>query len=326
MAFTPAARVPREGQVFRTPWWPIKDTALHNTVISLGNAKAAWFLPVVAKDLNKLVPYVLLPGTIVGVLNSRDSTAVPAAHRAQSPSVLVPAHAHAAGYNVVYSSSDLATDEFGGTFDLDETDGATLVAATGASTAAVVGVKPLGVVQDCVISQAYQRLYRNLKLQYDNINILSQGKLLRIPCITDEEDDIFPGDLVQVSDSAGDWDPVNNPRTSYPGRWKKFDPTGADVSMVPYIMGKCVARHRICGSTTPSTGQLLLTAIGAGNVDASTLNTAEGYHTLNRVQTVPGLALQGSGTGGVPTALTFATADASGDFWAIDIALAVQGV
>lgn len=326
MAFTPTARIPREGQVFRTPWWPIKDTALHNTVISLGNAKAAWFLPVVAKDLNKLVPYVMLPGTIVGVLNARDSTDVPAAFRAQSPSVLVPAHGHASGYNIVYSAADLATDEFGGSFDIDETDAATLVVATGASTKAVVGVKPLGVVQDCVISQSYQRLYRNLKLQYDNINILSQGKLLRIPAITDEEASIYPGDLVQVSDSAGDWDPVNNPRTSYPGRWKKFDQTAGDCAKIPYIMGKCVARHRICGSSTPSTGQLLLTAVSLGNVDKSTLNTDEGYHTLNRVQTVPGLALQGSGTSGVPTALTFATADASGDFWALDIALAVQGV
>jgi len=326
MAFTQTARIPREGQVFRTSWWPLKDTALHNTVVSLGNARAAWFLPVVAKDLNKLVPYVLLPGTIVGVLNNRDSTDVPAAYRAQSPSVLVPAHAHASGYNVVYTSADLATDEFGGTFDLDDTGANTLVTATGASSKAVVGVKPLGVVQDCVISQSYQRLYRNLKLQYDNINILSQGKLLRIPCITDEEDDIFPGDLVQVSNSAGDWDPVNNPRTSYPGRWKKFDPSGSDVSMIPYVMGRCVAKHKICSQSTPSTGQVLLAALSAGNVDRSSVNSDEEYSTLQRVQTVPGLALQGSGTLGVPSALTFATADASGDFWAIDIALAVQGI
>lgn len=326
MAITPSTRIPREGQVFRTPWWPLKDTALHNTVISLGGAKAAWFLPVIAKDLNKQIPIVLLPGTIVGILNDRDHTAVPAAHRAQSASVLVPAHAHSAGYNVVYTASDLATDEFGGTYDLDETSGEVIVAAAGASSLAVDTVQPLGVVQDCVISQAYQRQYRNLKLQYDNINILSQGKLLRIPVITDEEQDIYPGDLVQVSGSAGDWDPVNNPGTSYPGRWAKFDPTGADVSMIPFIMGRCVGRHKICSQDSVTADQLLLSAISAGNVDKSTLNTAEGYHTLNRVQTVPGLTLQGSGTSGVPTPLTFARADDNGDFWAIDIALAVQGV
>lgn len=325
MAITLQTRIPREGGVLRYPWWPIKDTALHNTVLSLGNARAAWFLPVLNKDENKQAPIVLWPGTIVGVLNSRDHTAVPAAFRNQSPSVLVPAHQHSAGYNVVYTAYDLATDDYGGTYDLDETSGEVIVASTGASSTAIAPVRPLGVVQDAVISQAYQRRYRNLKLQYDNMNILSQGKQLRIPVITDEERDIRPGDRVMVSDGAGDWDPINNPLTSYPGRWKKVNEAG-NYSQEAWVMGRCIGRHKIVSQASVSSGQFLMSAIQADNLTRSTLNSDEGYHTFNRVQTVPGIYLQGSGTLGVPSPLTYARADASGDFWAIDIALAVSGI
>lgn len=330
MTINLTSRVPREGQVLRYPWWPIKDTALHNTVLSLGGAKAAWFLPVLSKDYNKSssgggLPIVLWPGTIVGILNGRDHTSVPSAFRAQSHSVLVPAHQHASGYNIVYSAYDLASDEFGGTYDLDESSSEVIVASTGATTTAVAKTRPLGVVQDAVVSQAYQRRHRNLKLQYDNINILSQGKVLRIPVITDEERDIRPGDRVMVSDGAGDYDPINSPVTSYPGRWKKVNESGA-YSQEAFVMGRCVGRHRIVKQSSVTSDTLLLTDIQNANIDKTTLNEDEGYHTFNRVQTVPGVYLQGSGTMGVPSPLTFARADASGEFWAIDIALAVSGI
>lgn len=330
MAIPLQNRSPREVQTLRTPWWPRMDTVTQQTVVSLHNAKPAWFLPVLGKTYDKGdgvggVPFVMYPGTIVGVLNSRDHSAVPAAFRAQSASVLVPAHQHASGYNVVYGAYDLSTDEFGGTYDLDVSNGETLVAAAGASSTAVAPVRPLGVVQELVLAEQFFRKYRNVNLAYPNYNILSQGKVLAIPVITDEEQSIREGDRVMVSDGAGDWDPINNPGTSYPGRWKKVDESGA-YSQEAWVMGRCVRRYKICSQSSVSADQMLFAAVQAANVDKTTLNQAEGYHTFNRVQTVPGLYLQGSGTCGVPVPLSFARADASGDFWAIEVALAVSGI
>jgi hypothetical protein len=317
MAITQTAFQTPGGKVFRSAGRFIKNTSLEDTVASLSKAQPAWFLPVIAKDYNKQVPYVLLPGTVVGVLNARDHTGIAAAHRAQSPNVLVPAF-QGTSYKVNYGSWDLATDEYGGTYDLDETGGETIVASTGKSTVTIATVPPIGIVQEPVISRAFFRKHRNLE-QQTKINLLVAGKVFRMPAVTSEELLIYPGDLVMVSAGSGDWDPISAPTTSYPGRLAKFDPTDGDCSQIPFIIGRCLERHKIVSQTTPSSGALLMSDIQSGLLDASTLNQDQDYHILKRIQTVPGLYLQGSGTGGVPSDLTFARADASGHYWALDI-------
>jgi len=92
-------------------------------------------------------------------------------------------------------------------------------------------------------------------------------------------------------------------------------------------VGKCIGRHRIIAQTAASAGSLLLNDILASLVDATTINTDQGYDQLARVNTVPAVSgLQGGGTLGVPSPLTFARSDASGDYWAIDVAIGVPGV
>jgi hypothetical protein len=317
MAVTQTSRQTPGGHVFRTPGRFIRNTSLEDTVASISKAVPAWFLPIIAKDANRDVPFVMFPGTVVGTLNDRDHGDVPAAHRAQSPNVLVPAY-QGTSYNVVYSAYDLATDEYGGTYDLDETTGDVIVASAGASALAIAKTRPLGITQEPLIARQYFRKYRNLE-QQTKINLLVAGKVFRMPAITSEEFDIYPGDLVMVSDGSGDWDPVGAPTTSFPGRWKKFDETDGDVSQLPFVIGRCIERHRIVAQDDVSAGQMLLTAIQADNLDAGTLNQDQDYHILKRIQTVPGLYLQGSGTGGVPSDLTFARADDDGAFWALDI-------
>jgi hypothetical protein len=324
MAITQSYRIPIGMDVKRFSMWQRRATSLHDTVLTLPEARPSWALPILYEDDAVQAPIVMYPGTIVGMLNARDHSAgVGGPFLNQSRTVLVPAHAHASGYNLVYSAYDLATSKYGGTYDLDETLGETIVAATGASAAAIASTRPLGVVSEPIYGQQYYRRHHNLQQQHQ-VEVLSQGQMLRIPAITSEEMAIQPGDIVMVSASAGDHDPLGAPTASYPGRWAAWDES--TVGHIPYIMGRCVGRHRIVSQSAANAGNLLLTDISNGNVNTGSLDQVEGYDDFAKNQTVPGLTLQGSGTLGIPTSLTFARSDASGDFYALDIALATFGI
>lgn len=318
MAVSQTTRIPPGGSVERMPGRFLKNSSLEDTVASIDKLVPAWFLPIIGKSYNKQVPFVMYPGTFVGTLNARDHSALITKFGSQSPNIMVPASA-AATYTVVYSAYDLATDEFGGTYDIDSANGEDLVAATGAGASTIATVQPLGMVQEPILAQQYYRKYRNLQ-QQTKINLLVAGKVFRFGAITANEKLIYPGDLVCIEDTAGAWDPLGAPTTSYPGRVRKFDPTEADCAQIPFIVGRCVQRFPIITQTTPSTGSLLLTDIlTSGALDASTLNQDQDFHIMKRIQTVPGLGLQGSATGGIPSDLAFARSDASGVYWGLDI-------
>lgn len=334
MAITRTYASSAAGRVFRHPHWELKGSDLHQAVLSI-QATPSWFLPVIAKRRDKELPYVMYPGTIVGKLNARDHSGLDAAFLAQknseqvrNTSVIVPACGSA--YTLTYGSNDLSTDEYGGVYDIDVAGGETIVAATGASSTSIAVVRPLGIVQEPIISQAYYRRSINFQ-QQPMVNLLSRGQILRIPVITSEEQSIYPGDKVMVTDTPSTYNPLGSPTTPQPGRYKIWDETPADVNTIgaslPLIVGTCVGRHKIAAQSAASAGSMLLDDVFADLVDKSSLNEDEGYNTLARVQTVPSVVgLQGSGTGGVPSALTFARADSSGYYWAIDIAFAVLGV
>jgi hypothetical protein len=313
-----ANRVPIGGKQKFYGYWDRIGTTVNASSLNLTQSKAASFLPVILEDDQFEAPIVMLPGTIVGVLNSRDQTAVPASFLAESPNLLVPAHGHASGYTCTYTSLDLSTAKYGGTPDID-VDSDTVVASTGASTNTVKPLVPFGVLEQPVYSSYFQRLYTNLSFQ-PKVSVLCGGRVLRVGCITSEEKSIYPGDLVMVSTTSGSHDPINNPATSYPGRWKAWDNSAATFK---YVVGKCVGRHRIVRG---SASTLLKTDIENRALNTSTLNTDEQYHTLNRVQTPPGFILTGSGTQGVPSPLIYARSDGSGDYWAIDISIGIPGI
>jgi hypothetical protein len=235
-----ANRVPIGGKQKFYGYWDRIGTTVNASSLNLTQSKAASFLPVILEDDQFEAPIVMLPGTIVGVLNSRDQTAVPASFLAESPNLLVPAHGHASGYTCTYTSLDLSTAKYGGTPDID-VDSDTVVASTGASTNTVKPLVPFGVLEQPVYSSYFQRLYTNLSFQ-PKVSVLCGGRVLRVGCITSEEKSIYPGDLVMVSTTSGSHDPINNPATSYPGRWKAWDNSAATFK---YVVGKCVGRHRI---------------------------------------------------------------------------------
>jgi len=333
---TPAYHSSAAGKVFRSPYWPIRQTDLTESVLSI-QATPAWFLPIIGKRADRDVPYVMYPGTFVGILNERDHTAVPAPFRAQqndyqhiNTSVIVPASGGA--YTCTYRTYDLAADEHGGTYDLDEATGDVIVAAAGASATSVARVRPIGIVQETIWSQAFYRRALNYQ-QQPMVNLLSRGQVVRIPVITTEEQDIYPGDEVMVTDTATT---LNHDATTAaaPGRLKRFSDDSGDHATVDALVaaqalrvGRCIGRHRIIAQTAASAGSLLLNDLLGSLVNVSSINTDQGYDQLARVNTVPAVSgLQGSGTLGVPSPLTFARADASGDYWAIDVAIGIPGV
>ena len=308
---------PFGADVRRFPFWDRTSTGAYQRNLTLTDAKPGTFLPILMDDEAVQVPIVMYPGTFVGVLNSRDHTDVPTIYQDESPSVLVPASN--AAYTLTYNSIDLDTNRFAfGTPDLDASDGA-VVSSTGATSTSIAATVPLGIVAEPLYSQRFQSYYTNLKMQ-PQVVLVASGRVLRIPCITANEKLVMPGDVVMV-DGGASWNPNGALTTTVAGRCMKFDDTAAKVK---YIVGRCIGRHKICSGTAVA-GTVLLTDIRNAAVTAASLNTKEGYDLLARDQTVPSLLLQGSATLGVPSALTFARADASGDYWAIDIALGVLG-
>lgn len=302
----------------RWPFWPYMNTTVNETALNISQLQPAKFLPVIMEDEIKQAPVVMYPGTIVGILNERDHSDLAAF--TDKPGVMVPAHGHSSGYHVVYTSADTnASSRYKRVFDIDG-DGDDLRSSTGTSVATVATVFPLGIVEQPIFSRAFYEQHRNLE-QQPKVRLLSGGRRVIIPCITSEERSIYESDLVKVSDTSGDWDPVNNPGTTYPGRWKKFDPAGA-VAQIPLLVGRCIRRIVIAKGT----GSTLLSTDIANGVTLTEINSDEDYDTIKRVQTVPGLRLAGSGTQGMLPALMYARSDSNGYYYALDIAISVMGL
>jgi hypothetical protein len=286
-------RVPRGYAKFRTPY----NESQEGKRPTFQNVQAAHFLPVAKVDEHKHDPIVLLPGTFVGRL-AADASGIPDAYRASEP--LVPACPLA--YTVTYTAQDVDADGHwgGGTPDIDSADGTDLVSAAGASVDTVPATKPLGVVYRPQYASWLKDRFTNYERNQFTMSWLAWGQNIEIPAMTTNEKLIRIGDLVCLDDTAT----------------PSYNPYGN-------VVGRCVGRHKIISQGTPSAGQTLTAARAAGNLDETTLNADLDYPELKKVQTVPGLGLAGSGNTGIPAYFDFATADANGDFYALEIEVRV---
>jgi hypothetical protein len=228
-------------------------------------------------------------GTWVGRINATDHaaayTAVTAASRTN---FLVPAYQGTGEYSLTYGAQDL--DNGDGTYAVPDIDSyPTAVAAAGTSTITIGPVKPLGVLyQDCYGSY-YGLRYKNYTRQH-MVGFLAYGQVIMVPATTAAEAAIEPGDVVAIArttDASPTWRPqhVDN----YVGHLQAWD---TDCT-VEYRVGRCLEKVVIAGGGGAS--QRLSTALTAG-----TATSVHNFGELSRVQTVPGLGLQGSGTQGVP--------------------------
>jgi len=247
---------------------------------------APW-LPVVSVDEVNNDPVILPAGLFVGRINATDhATAYTAAASAWRKDYLVPACASTGSYTVTYSAYDT-------THEVPDIDNwSTAVAAAGASTATIGPVKPIG-----ILSQDQYPSYFSLRhLNYEPSlmsGILCWGYNVMIPLRTTEEYNLQPGDLavIQDNDHAADtWQPqaraTNSVATLKP--WESGDSP-------EYIVGRVIEVITLATQTATSAGQTLVAGLAASNV-SSPINLDD----LGKVQTPPGLGLQGSGTQGLP--------------------------
>jgi hypothetical protein len=319
-------RIPRGYGTFRTPFNETQDGQRP----TFQSVQPALFLPVAKLDQHKNDPIVLLPGTFVGRL-ALDASGIPDAYRASRP--LVPACPRS--YTVTYTSTDLDSDGFwnGGTPDLDSADGSDKVAAAGASSDSVPATKPVGVIYRPIYASWLASRFTNYNRNQPTTSWLAWGRNIEIPAQTDNEKLIEIGDLVCLDvTTTPSYNPLGAPSTHTVGRLQRFSDavatfvTGGDEAdieslgdLMEYVVGRCVGKHKIVSQSSVSAGQTIAAARAAVNLDKATLNSDLDYNYLEKVQTVPGLGVAGSGSTGIPPYFDFATADANGDFWALEI-------
>lgn len=235
-------------------------------------------------------PVVIMPGTFVGIATG--GTAL---------GKIFPAHAQTGKITGFFSSTD-------DTWGLPATD-----QTWEAMTVTLGPVLPLGVVYNPVYSFNLQEQFLNYK-RNENLGILTDY-LIQIPAITSNERAIQVGEMVMIDTSAntyGRWASLGTiGKDKIIGRLQRWDGTAANMK---YVVGRCYGKVEFAdgtaGANTKLSADTTWTLTTAGKAE---------FKDLERVQTVPGLGLAGSGTKGTPAWLQDATADSNGKFYLLNI-------
>lgn len=187
-------------------------------------------------------------------------------------------------------------------------------------------VKPLGVAYQPIYSFYLETAFTNYK-RVHSVGYVTDY-VIQIPCITLDETNINPGDKVAVGTGQktgtqdSNWTNAllfngDNPA----GRYRKFTLTSNAANELigglgDTVVGRCLKRLHLGTTTDGSPTGLKLSAVT--NFTLSAAAAAE-FKSMDKVQTVPGLGLAGSGTNGVPSWLMGARANANGDFYALTL-------
>jgi len=291
-----AIRRPRGYTVNRPPFVEICEGARPNVQALVLEAWTG--LPPVRIDEHHHDPIVLDAGTLVGVATgTHGSTSI--------AGKLMPAVWFTGAANkwfLNYNSTDDNNWSLGAgvaTSDLDIGD-----------------VKPIGVVFQPIYSFYLEEVFTNYK-RTESVGIVTDY-VIQIPCKTTKEHLIRAGDLVScatadLSVSYGRDADVSLPTGAVAGRYERvseviigqLDTTGGNI--VPpnqlkiqaeaqeFVMGRCLKSFEYA-TTTSSDGTTF-------QDDSNTTVTSAAKNEfvgLDKVQTVPGMSLAGSGTGGIP--------------------------
>ena len=250
----------------------------------------AWTgLPPVRIDDHHNDPIVIDAGTVVGFATG-----------GQAVGTLVPAHAQTGATSLTLHFASEDSD-----WGLRSTD--LSITASGYSGGPV---KPVGVVFQPIYSFMLQQTFRNYK-RNENVGFVTDY-VIQIPVVNALMAGIQAGDLVMVNQTAdeygrkGDITDLND----LMGTVQAFNNTAAGMQ---HVIGKCLRNFVFAAGSNSTT----LSADYA-NVSLTSAGKAE-FKGLERVQTVPGLGISGSGTKGVPAWLTKAVSDGSGDYRALQI-------
>jgi len=316
---------------------------------TLKGLKAAPWLPIIEIEPTHNDPVVIPAGTWVGILGA-DETGGSYAHNSGSLTsggtvaeyYLAPASTGA--YTLTYSTNDTtlgATWNLGNkVLDLDTNapiaDGAES-ASDGVLGSVIQGVKPVGIAYTDIYASWLGDRFLNYERQ-PSIGVLMHGTVIQVPAVTANERGIEPGDMVMV-DSDPSWFSATGRVGHLVALRDAFTVGGAPggggytgsvtatdfVRVHEHVVGRCIRKIKVAfpgtaSGTAQSAETALSTALSNGAVKEAEVSIE--FRPGGRVQTVPGLTLQGSGTKGIPGHLLSAKADSNGVYWALEIAVA----
>lgn len=299
-----AIRVPRGYEVQR-PYY--NELCEGVRPVAGATAREAWTgLAHTRVDEHHHDPIVLEPGTLVGISTTGAGGIAGAAGK------LVPA------------LMGTGTAAFDG--ELDQVGSANTwgLPTTSASTAVGV-VKPVGVVYQPVYSFILNSLYTNY-VRNTAVGVVTDY-VIQVPVVNDEEAAIDAGDGVMLGSgtshgigvaASDQWS-----STKLAGRYARV----ADAATIlgdqdardtigERTVGRCLKKILLGTATGTTAGDTLADSLANFTISAEA-NTE--FAQLNKVQTVPGLNLTGSGTKGIPGFYLGARADASGRFWGMTL-------
>jgi hypothetical protein len=199
----------------------------------------------------------------------------------------------------VYTANDV-------TYEVPDIDNwPTAVSAAGTSTTKVGAVKPVGVAFQDYYGSYYSLRWKNYERQH-MVGFLCYGQVIMVTVMTSEEANIQTNDIVSVvrtTDAIPTWAPTA--ATNKVGHLMPWDTN----CTIEYKVGRCLEKVLIADGG--GTNERLSTA-----VTAETATNVHNFGDLLKVQTVPGLGLQGSGTLGIPGFLLNAVAQ-SGNWYGL---------
>lgn len=214
------------------------------------------------------------------------------------------------------------------------------------------GVKPVGIAYQDLYASWLGDAYINYERQ-PNVSFLTRDYVIQVPAVTANEIAIEPGDLVMMDGYNNEglvWSPATMPETGSNGgvgRIKAIaDLTTGDVithaiagggtvidnatgsigaavlegiKVQEQVVGRCLRKIKVAQYASATQG----TALSTNLTNMTRSNVSTEFADAGRVNTVPGLSLQGSGLKGVPAWARWSTADSNGDFWVLEIAVGV---
>jgi len=289
-----AFRTPRGYEVNRPSYQELSQ-GIRPEASTVPMAAFTGLMPVRVDELHH-DPVVIDAGTIVGIASGgvADGKLFPAHAQSGNTDLTLTAHSDGASWG-------LGTSNY---------------VATAANLTAGA-VKPLGVVYQPIYSFMLQEQFTNYK-RNENVGVVTDY-LIQIPATNAEEREIAAGDLVMVHKTAVAQGQVAADTASM-GRYQKHTVGTQDVVALQtgqreqgFLVGRCFQRILF----TAGTASTKLSA-DFGNTTLTTAGAAE-FKGLDKVQTVPGLGLGGSGTDGSPAWLRDAVSDGSGNYYALTI-------
>jgi hypothetical protein len=247
-------------------------------------------------------PIVLEPGTLVGMVTGGNAVAA----GKLVPAVLGTGYADAGNLIQVGASNVWSLP-------------------TASGSHAVGRVKPLGVVYQPIYSFMLQALYTNYT-RNTAVGVVTDY-VIQIPAVNSDEWLIEPGDAVMLGSGKRHGIGFMSPNPTYTSHEAGFHLAGRYAPVKTYastyndihdrVVGRCLRKVKLgVGGDNTVQGDTLVDKLSDFALDSA---AQQEFSFLEKIQTVPGFKLTGSGTKGVPAYYLGAKADSNKEYWGLTL-------